>query len=183
MPPQQLSWHVGTPTFIDFRVNPGAKLVALTQSRGQPWLPYVSTKNNRKLILTTAGSSPSVWLHTGSGAFIRRWAPARARSRPAQRYVSAQVGEGDVTLGDTSVPELMQTDAFELMVHDPELPRARREPGIPGARRPAASDGRPDVATRRRSARSPRNPKAFAGVAMPRKTRRSGSEAHNANAR
>ncbi len=102
----------------------------------------------------------------GSGACIRRSGRARARSRPAQRYVSAQVGEGDVTLGDTSVPELMQTDAFELMVHDPELPRARGKPGLQGACRPAAGHGGADVQPARRSALLRRNPKAFAGVAQ-----------------
>ena len=40
---------------------------------------------------------------------------------PADRYHSSQVSSGDITLGDNAVPILMQTDAFELMVHDPSL--------------------------------------------------------------
>jgi hypothetical protein len=40
---------------------------------------------------------------------------------PSERYVAAQVGEGDVTLGDTSVPELMQSDPFEVMVKNPSF--------------------------------------------------------------
>src|SRR5215218_5279243 len=37
---------------------------------------------------------------------------------PANRYQVSQVSSADVTLGDTSVPQLMQTDAFEVMVKD-----------------------------------------------------------------
>ena len=55
--------------------------------------------------------------------------PGRRRRRDAGRH---------------AVPELMQTDAFELMRQGPELPRARREPGLPGAGRTAPGDGRAD---------------------------------------
>src|SRR5262245_28564115 len=49
---------------------------------------------------------------------------------PAERYRSAQVGEGDITLGDQSVPQLMQTDAFELMVNDPSFRALAADPGF-----------------------------------------------------
>src|SRR5215213_3018916 len=49
---------------------------------------------------------------------------------PAERYVSSQVGAGDVTLGDTSVPQLMQTDAFELMTKDPSFAQMVRDPAV-----------------------------------------------------
>src|SRR4028119_648112 len=49
---------------------------------------------------------------------------------PSERYVSSQVGENDVTLGDTSVPDLMQTDAFEVMVKDPNFRALAKDPGF-----------------------------------------------------
>jgi hypothetical protein len=52
---------------------------------------------------------------------------------PVERYRSTQVTEGDVTLGDDSVPQLMQTDAFHLMVNDPSF--RRRSPRSRAIRR------------------------------------------------
>ncbi len=57
----------------------------------------------------------------GLGRVYPPLGPSAGTVAPAQRYVSSQVGDKDVTLGDTSVPELMQTDAFEAMVHDPQF--------------------------------------------------------------
>ena len=106
----------------------------------------------------------------GSGGSIRRSGRVQGTVAPAERYVSSQVGEGDVTLGDTSVPELMQTDAFELMVHDPELPRTRGEPGVQGlAGQPqvmAALHVQSESVQRLRS-----NPQAFDGLVQGRAER------------
>ena len=58
---------------------------------------------------------------------------------PADRYVSSQVGDGDVTLGDTSVAELMQTDAFQVLVNDANFRQLANDPGFAAlARSPAA---------------------------------------------
>ncbi|MCZ6912137.1 MAG: hypothetical protein O7F72_04960, partial [Proteobacteria bacterium] len=38
---------------------------------------------------------------------------------PADRYRSDQVSGEDVQLGDEAIAQLMQTDAFELMINDP----------------------------------------------------------------
>ncbi len=61
----------------------------------------VSTKNNRKLILTTAGVLAFGVAAYGLGRVYPPLGPSEGTVGPAQRYVSAQVGEGDVTLGDT----------------------------------------------------------------------------------
>ena len=95
----------------------------------------------------------SVWAPTGLGAFIRRWAQ-RGHVAPADRYVSSQVTDADVTLGDTAVPELMQTDAFELMVHDTNFRALAASPGF------QALAGQPQVMAALMS-----NPQAFAALA------------------
>ena len=45
---------------------------------------------------------------------------------PAQRYQAATVGEGDVKLGDQSVSQFMQSDAFRLIQGDAKLAEAMR---------------------------------------------------------
>ena len=125
----------------------------------------VSTKNNRKLILTTGAVLVFGVAAYGLGRIYPPLGPSAGTIAPAQRYVSPQVGEGDVTLGDTSVPELMQTDAFELMVHDPAFRALAASPGF------KALASQPQVMAALMS--NPRafsalaaNPKAFAGVAQ-----------------
>ena len=49
---------------------------------------------------------------------------------PAQRYQASQVSSGDITLGDNSVPILMQTDTFEIMVHDANFQAFARDPSF-----------------------------------------------------
>src|SRR5678815_6031918 len=49
---------------------------------------------------------------------------------PAERYQVSQVGTADVVLGDTSVPQLMQTDAFDLMVKDANFRALATNPGF-----------------------------------------------------
>ena len=93
------------------------------------------------MILTTAAILAVGVGAYGLGRVYPPLGPSAGTIAPAERYVSSQVSESDVTLGDTSVPELMQTDAFELMVHDPKFPRARREPGVQSLGRAAAGHG------------------------------------------
>ena len=89
-----------------------------------------TTSNNRKLILTGAGVLAFGVAAYGLGRIYPPLGPSEGTVGPAQRYVSAQVGENDVTLGDTAVPELMQTDAFELMVHDANFRALAASPGF-----------------------------------------------------
>src|SRR5215469_10734994 len=49
---------------------------------------------------------------------------------PAQRYRSAQISDADVQLGDASVPTLMQSDAFQLMVKNPSFRAMARDPNF-----------------------------------------------------
>src|ERR1700746_341694 len=81
----------------------------------------LSTSNNRRMILTSAAIIAVGLGAYGLGRVYPPLGPSAGTVGPAQRYVNAQVGEKDVTLGDTSVPQLMQTDAFELMVKDPNF--------------------------------------------------------------
>jgi hypothetical protein len=90
----------------------------------------------------------------GLGRVYPPLGPSAGTIAPADRYVSAQVGDKDVTLGDTSVPELMQTDAFELMVKNPQFRALAASPGF------QALLGQPQVMAALMS-----NPKAFAALA------------------
>ena len=97
--------------------------------------------------------------------FTRRSDPVPGRSRRHERYVNAQVGEADVTLGDTSVPELMQTDAFELMVKDPNFRALAASPGFQSlASQPQVMAA--VMANPKAFAQLAANPQSFAGVAQ-----------------
>lgn len=56
--------------------------------------------------------------------------PSAGTIAPADRYVSSQVAAGDVALGDTSIPQLMQTDAFEVLTKNPEFRAMASDPGF-----------------------------------------------------
>src|SRR5688500_12252444 len=86
--------------------------------------------HKNKMYLTTAGVLAVGIAAYGLGRVYPPLGPSAGTVAPAQRYVNAQVGEADVTLGDTSVPELMQTDAFELMVKDPNFRKLAASPGF-----------------------------------------------------
>jgi len=90
----------------------------------------VSTKNNRKLFLTSAGVLAFGLAAYGLGRVYPPMGPSEGTVAPADRYVSAQVTDADVTLGDTAVPELMQTDAFQVMVKDPNFRALASDPGF-----------------------------------------------------
>ncbi|MGL6042751.1 MAG: hypothetical protein ACRC1J_02400, partial [Sandaracinobacteroides sp.] len=57
-------------------------------------------------------------------------APTIGTIAPAERYRSSQIAAADVALGDTGVPLLMQTDAFELMVKNPAFRVLATDPGF-----------------------------------------------------
>ena len=86
--------------------------------------------NNRRMILTGAAVVAVGLGAYGLGRVYPPLGPSSGTVAPAQRYVSSQVGDQDVTLGDTSVPQLMQTDAFEAMVKNPEFRKLARDPNF-----------------------------------------------------
>src|SRR6476620_1098694 len=90
----------------------------------------LSATNNRKMILTSAAILAVGVGAYGLGRVYPPLGPSAGTVGAAQRYVSSQVGEGDVTLGDTSVPELMQTDAFQVLVKDPNFRALAGDPGF-----------------------------------------------------
>src|SRR6059058_344684 len=106
------------------------KSALLTASRGQQMATIVRTSNNRKMILTTAAILAVGVGAYGLGRVYPPLGPSSGTIAPAERYVSSQVSEKDVTLGDTAVPELMQTDAFDLMVHDANFRALAASPGF-----------------------------------------------------
>ena len=78
--------------------------------------------NNSKLLVAAAAVTVAALAAYGLGRiYPPHGAPSSGTIAPAERYQVSQVGSGDVVLGDTSVPALMQTDAFELMVKDPSF--------------------------------------------------------------
>ena len=88
-----------------------------------------ATSNKRKMYLTTAGVLAFGVAAYGLGRVYPPMGPSAGTIAPADRYQSAQIGDSDVTLGDTAVPELMQTDAFELMTKDPSFRALAASPG------------------------------------------------------
>ena len=86
--------------------------------------------NQRKMLLTTAGVLAFGVAAYGLGRVFPPMGPSAGTITAADRYVSSQVSESDVALGDTAVPELMQTDAFELMTKDPNFRALAASPGF-----------------------------------------------------
>ena len=122
-----------------------------------------SYSNKSKMYLTTAGVLAFGVAAYGLGRVYPPLGPTAGTIAPAQRYVSGQVGEGDVTLGDTSVPELMQTDAFQVMVKDPNFRALANDPGFAAlAENPPAMSALPR--TRAPLAALAKSPSAFASM-------------------
>ena len=94
---------------------------------------------NRKYLLSGAMIAVVAVAAYGLGRVYPPLGPSAGTVTPADRYVSSQIQEEDVTLGDTSVAELMQTDAFELLVRDPDLRAFAASPGF------KALSGQPQV--------------------------------------
>src|SRR4051794_30157469 len=140
------------------------------------------TSHNRRMILTSAAVIAVGLGAYGLGRVYPPAGPSAGTISPAQRYVSSQLSESDVTLGDTAVPQLMQTDAFELFVHDPQF---RALAGSPGFR---AIAGNPQVmsallANPRSFADLAGHPEAFAGLVKAAENAGSlGHQSHEASA-
>ena len=114
------------------------------------------TSHNRRMFLTSAAV-----IAVGLGAYgLGRVYPprvrARARSLRRSAMFPARSANADVTLGDTAVPQLMQTDAFELLVHDPKFRALAASPGF------QAIASQPQV-----MAALLANPQAFSGPCRP----------------
>ena len=87
--------------------------------------------NQRKILMAGA----ALVIVAGGAYGVARVFPARGGETagtitPAERYRSSQISNADVALGDTTVPQLMQTDAFELMVKNPSFRALAQDPGF-----------------------------------------------------
>ena len=89
-----------------------------------------AVSNNRKYLVSVAAIAVIAIGAYGLGRVYPPLGPTAGTIAPADRYVSSQVGENDVTLGDTSVAELMQTDAFEVMTKNPSFRALASDPGF-----------------------------------------------------
>src|SRR5689334_17141198 len=90
----------------------------------------VKSSNNQKYLVTGAAVIAVAVAAYGLGRVYPPLGPTEGTIAPSQRYVSPQIGEGDVTLGDTSVPQLMQTDAFQVLVKDANFRQLANDPGF-----------------------------------------------------
>src|SRR5690349_5370675 len=86
--------------------------------------------NNNRYLVTVAGVALVAVAPYSIGRVYPPLGPTAGTITPADRYVASQVGEGDVTLGDTSVPQLMQTDAFEVISKNPDFRHMAGDPGF-----------------------------------------------------
>src|SRR3982750_4413003 len=84
--------------------------------------------NNNRYLISVGGVALIAVAAYSLGRIYPPLGPTAGTITPADRYVSSQVG--DVTLGDTAVPELMQTDAFQVMVKDPNFRALAGDPGF-----------------------------------------------------
>ena len=90
-----------------------------------------ATASNQRRYLASA----AIVLAVAAGAYtIGRvyppLGPSAGTIAPADRYVEAQIGADDVNFGDTSIPQLMQTDAFEVLVKNPSFRALASDPGF-----------------------------------------------------
>ena len=90
-----------------------------------------SSQSSNKRYLITGGAVIAIALAAyGLGRVYPPLGPTEGTIAPAQRYVAPQIGQGDVTLGDTSIPQLMQTDAFEVMSKNPSFRALAADPNF-----------------------------------------------------
>lgn len=89
-----------------------------------------TTQNTRRYLMSGALVVAIAAGAYGIGRVYPPLGPSAGTIAPADRYVNAQVGAKDVTLGDTSVAQLMQTDAFEVMSKDKNFRALAADPGF-----------------------------------------------------
>ena len=110
--------------------------------------------SNKKYLVTGAAVIAVAVAPTGSAGFIRRSVrPRGPLLRPGAmcRRRSARVTS---PLGDTSIPQLMQTDAFEVMSKNPSFRTLAGHPGFAALAQNSAA-----------MAAIAANPQAFTGLA------------------
>src|SRR5213082_2416561 len=90
----------------------------------------LSSSQNRRMILTSAAVIAVGLGAYGLGRVYPPLGPSAGTVGAAHRYVNSQVSDKDVTLGETSVPQLMQSDAFEAMVHNAAFRKLARDPNF-----------------------------------------------------
>ena len=90
----------------------------------------VPAKNKSKMILATVGVAVIAVGAYGLGRVYPPLGETSGTIAPAERYRSSQVDASSISLGDTEIPKLMQTDAFELMVKDPAFRALASNPGF-----------------------------------------------------
>ena len=140
----------------------------------------VAVSKNKKLILASTGVLAFGLAAYGLGRVYPPLGPSQGTVAPADRYVSCA---GRRRRRHPWRHRGCGIDADRRVRADgqrSQFPRARREPGLPGARRPAAGDGGADGQSRRRSARSPSNPRLRS--TSPRRHRQSGERRGAASA-
>src|SRR5689334_16464592 len=86
--------------------------------------------NNNRYLISIAGVALVAVGAYSLGRVYPPLGPTAGTITPAGRYVSSQINDHDVTLGDQSVAQLMQTDAFELMVKDPNFRALASDPNF-----------------------------------------------------
>src|SRR5690242_1948490 len=89
-----------------------------------------TTQNTRRYLMSGAVVLAIAAGAYGIGRIYPPLGPTAGTITPADRYVNAQVGAGDVQLGDTSIVQLMQTDAFEVMTKDKNFRALAADPGF-----------------------------------------------------
>src|SRR5678816_3773171 len=113
-----------------------------------------ASTQNRKFLATGAIVAAVAVAAYGVGRIYPPLGPSEGTISAADRHVDSQIGAGDVGLGDTSVAQLMQTDAFEVMTKDANFRALARDANFQAlARNPQAM------------AAMAANPQAFAALA------------------
>ena len=122
-------------------IDPPAGLAELAAQhlrvRKSPGIPAAKgIAMNQKL------SKRTLWIGTGAvlaagvivALFVIPFPPGGKETAgtvvPAQRYRAEQIQAKDVQLGDQAVTQLMQTEAFERIVKDPQMRALALEPGF-----------------------------------------------------
>src|SRR5436305_1567337 len=108
------------------RIDPPPGLAEAALGRFQPVRPFARGKtmsqNKRALWIGTAIAATTVVI---AGLFFVSFPPGRENVSgtvaPAQRYRAEQPKAEDVQLGDQTVPQLMQSDAFQRLINDPQM--------------------------------------------------------------
>ena len=101
-----------------------------TRGELQHGIDSADKEQDSKVLLATVGVAVIAVGAYGLGRVYPPLGETSGTIAPAERYRSSQVDANGVSLGDTEIPKLMQTDAFELMVKDPAFRALASDPGF-----------------------------------------------------